>query len=570
MDGTPASVSWTVDTTPPTTSLDSSPASLTNQTAAVFAFSSNEAGTFECSLDEAPLTACVSPLSAAGLVDGAHTFTVRAIDLVGNVDPNPAAFNWTVDTTEPDTLITSGPAALSNSGEASFVFFSPKTGSTFECSLDGAAFTACDSPLDYTALAAGSHTFDVRAIDVAGNVDATPADYAWTIDLTPGDTLITSGPAPLTNATAATLTFTSSKAGSTFECSLNDAAFSACASPETYAVLADGVYTFTVRAIDPAGNVDPTPDSLIWTVDATPPDTALGEVPPSLSNSSTANFGFGSTEAGSAFECSLDNAAFVACASPEIVNALTDGAHTFAVRAIDQAGNVDQTPADVNWTVDTVAPVTSITGQPANPTNHTDASFTFDSSEAGSTFECSLDAAAFNACASPLNVTGLSEGTHTFAVKATDPAGNTDTNSAGYSWTIDLTPPATTIVNHPAAASNSSSATLTFVSSEAGTFECRLDGGAFTACTSPIAYAALAEGSHTVSVKATDLAGNVEPNPASFTWVVDTIAPDTSISSAPAAVSGSASADFAFTGNEAGRRVRVQSGCGGVCRVRGR
>jgi len=52
---------------------------------------------------------------------------------------------------------------------------------TFECSLDGSDFAPCTSPVSYTNLAPGSHTFAVRAKDNAGNVDATPITYSWGI-----------------------------------------------------------------------------------------------------------------------------------------------------------------------------------------------------------------------------------------------------------------------------------------------------------------------------------------------------------------------------------------------------
>jgi len=53
----------------------------------------------------------------------------------------------------------------------------------FECQLDGGGFAACTSPKSYTGLAAGSHNFEVRAVDAASNPDPTPAFWSWTIDL---------------------------------------------------------------------------------------------------------------------------------------------------------------------------------------------------------------------------------------------------------------------------------------------------------------------------------------------------------------------------------------------------
>ena len=62
-----------------------------------------------------------------------------------------------------------------------FVFEADEAGSTFECSLDGAAFSACSSPETYLGLGPGARLFETRAIDPAGNVDSTPASYGWTI-----------------------------------------------------------------------------------------------------------------------------------------------------------------------------------------------------------------------------------------------------------------------------------------------------------------------------------------------------------------------------------------------------
>ncbi|MGF9647880.1 Ig-like domain-containing protein [Pseudarthrobacter oxydans] len=85
------------------------------------------------------------------------------------------------DTTPPNTTITSGPPTTSTSTSASFAFTSSEANSTFQCSLDGAARTACTSPQNYTGLSAGSHTFNVWATDAAGNTDTTPATQTWSV-----------------------------------------------------------------------------------------------------------------------------------------------------------------------------------------------------------------------------------------------------------------------------------------------------------------------------------------------------------------------------------------------------
>ena len=83
---------------------------------------------------------------------------------------------------QPDTVITAAPPASAASGSATFEFAAnaqPDTG--FTCSLDGAAPAPCESPVGYTGLADGSHTFSVAARDRWGAVDATPAARAWTV-----------------------------------------------------------------------------------------------------------------------------------------------------------------------------------------------------------------------------------------------------------------------------------------------------------------------------------------------------------------------------------------------------
>ena len=103
----------------------------------------------------------------------------------------------------------------------------------------------------------------------------------------------------------------------------------------------------------------------------------------------------------------MDAEAFSSCTSPKTYMALSEGAHSFDVRATDAAGNVDPTPATFSWTIDKTAPDTSITSSPPSLSSSTSPSFEFSSTETGSTFECSLDASAYAACSSPKQLSGL-------------------------------------------------------------------------------------------------------------------------------------------------------------------
>src|SRR5207253_6618253 len=170
---------------------------------------------------------------------------------------------------------------------------------------------------------------------------------------------------------------------------------------------------------------------------------------------------------------------------------VADGSHTFQVKATDTAGNTG-IAASFTWTVDTVAPTASITASPTNPRNTASPSFSF-SSEAGASFECALDGAAFASCSSPKSYTGVADGSHTFQVKATDAAGNTGA-AASYTWTVDtVAPVAPSITASPTNPSNNASPSFSFTGEAGASFTCALDTGTFASCSSPKSYSSVAD-----------------------------------------------------------------------------
>ena len=256
---------------------------------ASFTFSSDEEGaTFECSLDNSAWGSCTSPKSYTGLSDGSHTVQVKAIDDADNYDHTPASFQFYVDASPPDTTITSTPSDPSDDDTPTFEFSSDDASplwGPFECrypfSWSGGNWVKCSSPHTISGVTeSGTYTFEVRAVDEFNRPDPTPASYTWTFTAPPPDTNITGGPdeGSTVGSNSATFAFSSNQDGSTFECKLDDEAFESCASPKQYTELSDGSHTFEVKAIDSAGNEDPTPESRTWTVDATSP--TIGMVSP--------------------------------------------------------------------------------------------------------------------------------------------------------------------------------------------------------------------------------------------------------------------------------------------------
>jgi hypothetical protein len=160
----------------------------------------------------------------------------------------------------PDTQITDGPAegATVSAATQTFGFKADEPGATFECSLDAGAFGACTSPDTLNGLAAGSHTFRVRAVGSLGYADSTPATRTFTVKPPAPQTRLARVPAK-TFSHRLTFRFSSSQPGSSFRCKLDRAKWRRCASPRRTPFLKLGKHRFWVRAISAQGIPDPTP-----------------------------------------------------------------------------------------------------------------------------------------------------------------------------------------------------------------------------------------------------------------------------------------------------------------------
>lgn len=143
----------------------------------------------------------------------------------------------------------------------SFALVSDVAGASFECSLDGAPFSACDTAASYDGLAAGSsHVFQARA--VAGGVpDPTPLIERFTIDASPPDTALLSGPTGPIASNSAQWTYGNSERydRDLFACGFDNIPTFACFNGQKYSELCAGPHTFHVAALDYAANADPTP-----------------------------------------------------------------------------------------------------------------------------------------------------------------------------------------------------------------------------------------------------------------------------------------------------------------------
>ncbi len=193
-------------------------------------------------------------------------------------------------------------------------------------------------------------------------------NFALVPDANPPQTTIDSGPAEGSTIPipTASFSFSSDDSGATFQCRVDGAGFSACTSPTTVGPLANGGHTFRVRAIGGGGLVDGSPAARSFTVDTPPPETEITKGPKkkvkTKKKKAKAKFEFTASEApevavgnsGFSFECELDEKGFEPCTSPDKLKVKAKRKakkHTFRVRATDQRGKTDPTPAERKWKV---------------------------------------------------------------------------------------------------------------------------------------------------------------------------------------------------------------------------
>lgn len=174
----------------------------------------------------------------------------------------------------------------------------------------------------------------------------------------------------------------------------------------------------TARATSAGSDTNPS-----WQADSTPPATTVTG-PTGPTKNGNAKFTIGSSEKGSTLQCRIDSAAYAPCSSPYIAGPLSDGEHTFSVRAIDPANNTDPSPATSTFVVDTTAPAVQVQC-PGDVVLGTTVHATVQATDAGGfaaiddpTGEHALDTSA--------------PGPQTFSIQAIDQAGNTGSGQCSY------------------------------------------------------------------------------------------------------------------------------------------
>jgi plastocyanin len=376
---------------------------------------------------------------------------------------------------------------------------------------------------------------------------------------------------------AATVTLSATDSGSgvaRVEYAIDGGAYGTYSGPVT--VNAPGQHTVSYRATDVAGNTSE-PESASFQVVAPPdPDTTAPTVTAqvtgeqnedgSYAGSATVTLSATDTESGvDRVEYSLDGQPYATYTTPVTVNQA--GEHTVSYRATDVAGNTSA-PQSVAFQVvdgsdpDTTAP--TVTAEVTGEQNEDGAfigaaTVTLTATDDGSgvdSVEYSVDGQPYAAYSAPVTVD--QPGEHTVSYRATDVAGNTSEPQSVSFQVIDAsepdtTPPSVTAAltgdqNEDGAYVGAATVTLTATDAESGvdTVEYSVDGQPYAVYTAPVTVNE--PGEHTVSYRATDVAGNTsEPQSVS----VQVVAPpgDTTPPTVTAALAGQQDGSWAYVGS---------------------
>ena len=248
--------------------------------------------------------------------------------------------------------------------------------------------------------------------------------------------------------------------------------------------------------------------------------------------------------------CTLDNQV-LPCLNFQFSFPHQTGGHSAHVTTTDLAGNTSETHS-LTWTADFDPPSVQLTSTPSNPSGSSHLTFSFhgfDNHSGISAYKCSVDGATEQNCTSPFTISSLSDGSHQFRVVALDNSGN-KSPPAEFTWVVDSTAPSLTISSGPKPYTNSTTAQFQFSGSDSlgsvTTFECRLDGGSYSSCSTGESYQQLAPGNHTFYLRARDNANNLSA-PLSYSWKVDTTDPTLRLSQYPQPVTRDLTANFVWT-----------------------
>ncbi len=476
--------------------------------------------------DGSPLATTSATSFTEPVADGSYVYTVVAADAAGNHSAPSEPATVLVDTTAPAPP--TGLAASSATRVAPVLTWEASSGATqYRAFLDGTpeGITA-DTTFTFALPADGDHHLAVSAIDAAGNESAPSSAITVTVDHTPPATpdglagTSPTGVAPAIHWDAVPgadhydVTRDGAAVGSVGVAAFTDSI------PDS-----DATLSYTVEAVDLAGNRSAASAPLDIAFDATPPATPSGlaaagsptSTPPSLhwqpvGDATAYRLYRDGTLAGETSTTQLDDP-----------GATAEGDHDYRVTAVDAAGNESAASGAVTVTVDLTAPDAPAGLAATSPTRVTP-SLTWDAVAGAAGYRVYRDGArvAETDGTASTDADVSTDGSYAYTVTAIDAAGNESPASAPLTVVLDTVAP--DAPDAPSAASpTANDPALTWPAVPGATsYGIYRDGALVDSSALPLYTdaAATADGPHAYAVSATDAAGNESARSATTTVVV--------------------------------------------------
>lgn len=559
----PATVSFTLDTTAPVPPSIDAPAAAVNLGISAPAISGGCETDASVTVSEGASSLCTATCVAshftctsAALAEGSHSIVAVQVDRAGNPSAGSAARAFSTDTIAPSAPGMEGPGPLvatavpsiTGSCEA-LAAVTVREGTTTLCtaSCTAGAFTCVSA-----SLSDGSHTVTASQVDGAGNASPASAGWSFTVDTTAPSAPTVASPVaaaqlgldtPALSGACETGASVSVTAGATVLCTTPCSAGAwAC----TSASLSDGVQTVTARQTDAAGNVSVASAGVTFTIDTTAPSAPALTTPTAAAHLGTSTpLLSGACEAGASVSLQQGNTVLctVTCSAGGVFectsSALPEGSNTVTLSQVDGAGNASPT-ASVMFTVDTTAPSAPTIALPAAGALLTTDTPTFSGGceanatvtvREGVTTLCTTSCSAAGAWA--CESTALPRGAHVIAATQVDVTGNASPASAETSFSVVA--PSAPVITSPVegavlgvgdaqvagtcSAADLVTVTLVEASRALCTATCDADGK--FACSG-----SLAVGAHELVASQVDASGAVSDSSSTVHVRVDASAPD--------------------------------------------
>lgn len=582
--------SWTVDSAGIAAQLSGLPSGYTSENAALVTVSGTGINAYKYRLDAGGWSAQASItelISLAALADGEHTLYVcgrRAIPpFTWQDDADATAYTWTVDTTAPAAVTLLSLPENPTSDQGVHIAVSGAGGVVqYRYKLDSGLWSgriAIANPISLNGIEGGAHTLRVVGVDAAGNEqDAQSATaFAWTIDLDAPAALLSGTPANPTSDDAIDVLANGSDVVS-YKFKIDEGGvwseeFSAAAHIAVPGIT-EGAHTLFVIAKDTAGNWQAIADATAysWSVDITPPEAELSNLPNDPTNSTSTGIIVGGTGV-TAYKYRIDLEAWSAertTAQPIARTGLAETNHTIEVIARDGAGNWQPVGAPTAhlWTINFSAPTALLSNTPSTWTQST--SIDIDVGGSGITkYKYKLDGGewtlAWTDIATSIYYTGLAESAHTLYVRGRKDSGSeqAELNATTWTWTIDRTAPAGVLSGQPSDPTRETAISITVGGPGVVAYKYKLDNESWSSQISTatlISIPGISEATHRIYVIGRDLAGNwqSEAGATNYEWTVDLSAPSAPVTWDAGDYDGDLRLEFSWTNPAGTVEAKVQ------------